>query len=382
MDRGSGAVDDAPRPFSKGSGGDCIVEALAKRGIEYKYLRPEQVTNAELTGRTVAEFRINDATYYFGGGSLRVSDPHGVRVPGPLIDGPKARFLRKKDAVKSFLREHGLNVPRGAVFVRDAQDEAASFFATFAPPLPDGVCVKPADGRWGRLVHLGIRDMDSFQTAFAAVGEHYARVLVEETVRGPVYRFNGLAGRVIAVEFQRPANVEGDGTHTIAELVEIKNAERRLHPTHASPLRLGRRQREFLNREGFRPDHVPEPGRLVFLSRLSNLHQGGEHSDATDAVHQSYVELVEHALKQLPDVVLCGVDTVIPDASVPATCDNYHILELNRCPGFSTSHYPWRGQPRDVAGAIIDYLATRTPARPAPRHFGERIRQALWGRLG
>ena len=380
MDERPGTVDDAPRTFPKGTGGHCIVQALAERGIAYKYLRPDQITNPQVARRVIVEFNINGKTYYFGGGALRVSDPCGVRVPGLVIDCPKTRFIQKKYTVKSFLREHGLNVPRGSVFLRDAQDEAESFFAAFAPALADGVCVKPADGGKGCLVHLQIRDMTSFRAAFAAVGRRFARVLVEETVRGSVYRFNGLAGRVIAVEFQCPANVEGDGTHTIAELVRIKNAERRFHPTHASPLRLGRWQRELLRQAGFLPDDVPAAGERVFLSRLSNLHRGGEHSDATDEVHESYVALIEHALKQLPDLFLCGVDTVIPDASVPATRDNYYVLEMNRCPGFSTSHYPWRGQPRDVAGAIIDYLVASNPARSAPRRLGERIRQALWGR--
>ncbi len=372
-------VDDALRPFPKGSGGNCIVQALAERGIAYQYLRPEQITNPQVAKRIIAEFHINGKTYYFGGGALRVSDPRGLRVPGPVIDGRKSNFVRKKDVVKSFLRKHGLNVPRGRVFSRDARNEAESFFATFAPTLADGVCVKPADGGWGNLVHLEIRDVDSFRDAFAAVSERYARILVEETIRGSVYRFNGLAGRVVAVEFQCPANVEGDGTHTIAELVRIKNAERRRHPTHGSPLRLGRWQLAFLRRDGFRPDDVPKAGERVFLSHLSNLHQGGEHSDATDEVHDSYVELIEHVLKQLPGLVLVGVDTIIRDASVPATGDNYYVLEMNCCPGFSTSHYPWRGQPRDVAGAIVDYLVTSTPARSAPRRLGARIRRALWG---
>jgi D-alanine-D-alanine ligase-like ATP-grasp enzyme len=360
-------ADDAPRPFSKGSSGDCIVQALAKRGIAYQYLRPEQITNTEVAGSTIAEFCINGAAYYFGGGCLGVADPHGVRVPGMVIDGPKARFVGKKDATKSFLREHGVSVPEGAVFFRDAQHEAASFFATFAPFLPDGVCVKPANGMWGRQVHVGIRDMPSFRAAFAAVGQHYKRVLVEETVPGTVYRFTCLAGRVIAVEFGRPANVEGDGSHTIAELVTLKNIKRRLNPAHASTLlRFGQRERMFLSQAGLEPDHVPETGKLVFLSSLSNLHQGAEFIDVTDVVHHSYIELIEHAVDLVPSLVLCGVDVVIQDASLQATGDNYHVLELNCGPGFQTNHYPWRGQSRDVAGAIMDYLTHRTALPDKP----------------
>ncbi len=379
MNDGPRTVDDAPRRFPKGSGGNCIVQALTERGIPYRYLRPEQITNPQVANRIIVEFHINGKTYYFGGGALRGCYPRGIWVPGPVIDGPKTRFLKKKDVVKSFLQKQGLNVPRGSVFRHDAQHEAESFFTAFAPTLTQGACVKPADGGWGSLVHLEIRDIDSFRNAFAAVCERYPRVLVEETIQGSVYRFNVLAGRVVAVEFQRPANVEGDGTHTIAELVNMKNAERQVHPTHGNPLQLGVSQRAFLEQAGFRPEDIPKTGERVFLSPLSNLHQGGEHSDATDDVHKSYAELIEHALKQLPQLVLGGVDTIIQDASKPATGDNYYVLEMNRCPGFSTSHYPWRGQPRDVAGAIVDYLVASTPTRPKPRRLGARIRQALWG---
>ena len=215
-------------------------------------------------------------------------------------------------------------------------------------------------------------DPSSFRTAFAATGARYKRILVEETVPGMVYRFTCVAGRVVSIEFMRPSNVEGDGTHTLAELIKTKNAERRLNPAHAGfLLRLGEREREFLNKAGFRPEHVPEAGELVFLSGLSNLHQGADCIDATDTVHQSYVELVEQALERLPGLILCGFDIAIQDISQPATLKNYHILELNCCPGFSTCHYPWRGQPRDVAGAILDYLATSAPRHAQASHRGD-----------
>ena len=203
--------------------------------------------------------------------------------------------------------------------------------------------------------------MASFRAAFAAVGERHNRVLIEETVSGTVYRFLCLAGRVIAIRFGRPANVEGDGTHTIADLVELKNAERRLNPGHAGTLlQLGQGERMFLRQAGLEPDQVPEAGKLIFLSSLSNLHQGADTIDVTDAVHQSYIELVEHAVNLLPGLVLCGCDIAIQDTSLPATGDSYHILEINGGPGLGDHHYPWRGQPQDVAGAIIDYLANLT----------------------
>jgi len=350
----------SPKPFSKGSSGDCVVEALTARGIAYHYLSPEEITNPLLTGKTILAFEVEDVPYYFDGGSLRVSDPRGVRVPGSLIDGQTAVFVKRKDLVKSFLRRHGVSVPRGAAFPRDAEHEAESYFTTLCRSRSGGVCVKPIRGKKGQQVHVGLRDLASFRAAFAAVGETHEQVLIEETVSGEVYRFTCLGGRVIAIECGRPANVEGDGTHTIAELVELKNLERRLNPGHAGTLlRLREREHSFLSRAGLGPDHVPEAGQQVLLSDVSNMHQGGEFIDATDAVHRSYIDVIERAVKLVPDLVLCGADVVIENASAPAAKHNYHVLELNCGPGFSTNHFPWRGQPRDVAGAIVDFLMNR-----------------------
>jgi cyanophycin synthetase len=349
--------EDIPNPFTEGTSGDCLVRELSKRGIAHRYLSPDEITHPRLAKRRVVAFEINRVLYYFDGlGCLRVSDPHRVEVPGPLVNNAATR---RKDLLKLFLRGHGVSVPEGAAFPYHAQHKAEAFFAAFCPSLSHGVCVKPVSGWLGDRVHVGIHDLPSFRIAFAAVGERYKRVLVEETVPGIAHRFTCVAGRVIAAQFSRPANVEGDGVHTIADLVAIKNAERGLNLCYARyRLQLGRRERAFLGQAGFEVSHVPEAAKLVFLNNLSNLHRGGEFIDVTDEIHPSYIELVEDVLGLFPGLIVCGADIIIEDRSDPATDDNHHVLELNRCPGFADHHYPWRGQHRDVAGAIVDYLMT------------------------
>ena len=136
---------------------DCLVQALAARGIAYEYLLPDQITNPKLVGRSILTFHIRGVAYYFAGACLRVSDPDGVTVPGPIIDGQAARFVKRKDWVKSFLSAHGLNVPDGATFSRDAQQKAKSYFAALCPSVSYGVCVKPVSGNMGKEVHVGIQ---------------------------------------------------------------------------------------------------------------------------------------------------------------------------------------------------------------------------------
>jgi hypothetical protein len=48
----------------------------------------------------------------------------------------------------------------------------------------------------------------SFRAAFAAVAQHYKRILIEEAVKGVVYRFFCIAGRVIAIRARIPANAK------------------------------------------------------------------------------------------------------------------------------------------------------------------------------
>ena len=117
---------------------------------------------------------------------------------------------------------------------------------------------------------------------------------------------------------------------------------------------------------GLGTDDVPEAGTLVFLGSLSNCHQGGDCIEVGETLHPSYVEVLENVFRLFPGLVLCGADVAIPQLDQPASSESYHVLELNCGPGFSTCHYPWRGQPRNIAGAILDYLVMHDPIVTRP----------------
>jgi hypothetical protein len=62
---------------------------------------------------------------------------------------------------------------------------------------------------------------------------------------------------------------------------------------------------------------------------------------------------------------------------MPAAQDNYRLLEFNNPAGFADHHHPWRGRSRDVAGAILDYLAR--PDGPAPCRSGRTDKEQMSG---
>ncbi|MRB24833.1 bifunctional glutamate--cysteine ligase/glutathione synthetase, partial [Bacillus thuringiensis] len=80
-------------------------------------------------------------------------------------------------------------------------------------------------------------------------------VLIEEFINGTEYRFFVLDGKVSAVLLRIPANVIGDGSHTIEELVAQKNLNSLRGMDHRTPLeniQLGELEVLMLKAQGYR----------------------------------------------------------------------------------------------------------------------------------
>lgn len=350
----------AIREFGEGDSGYFIIEALRARGISYRYVRDDEVTIRRFLSRAMITFELGGVAYYYDSkGRLSLADPKGENVPGPIIDGSAAYQVTQKGLTNAVLRQHGIRVPNGTTLSSQAKGQAALFFSALSPEAKHGLCVKPTASMLGRGVHVGIKSLHDFQAAFLEIGKRYDHILIEETVPGTVYRLLCLADRVIAIRYGVPANVMGDGIHSIVELVAIKNATRKCYP-----IRIGRNARMLLKKACYRLDDVPMSGAIVWLGETSNFYQGGDVGDATDDVHPSYIALAEKAVSAFPGLVLCGVDMAMEDPSALA-CDNYHVLELNCCPGLSAHYNPGRGEIRPVAEAIIDYLSRKGPNETA-----------------
>lgn len=348
--------------FQQGSDGHCLIEALTARQIQYRYLEEGEITNPRHS-RPIIGFWIAGVPYYFDGW-LRRGDT--TVIPGPHIHGEAVdNFVNDKGLIKAFLHRNGFSVPEGKVFDYQSAEEAEQFFSVFNASLADGVCLKPARGGSSKQVYVGIRDLTSFRAAFADIGKRRRHVLIEELVQGQMHRILCVGRRAIAALSWQTMNVKGDGRHTIAELVELKNAKRRQNPAYADfPLNLGAEELAFLAEAGLSPDDIPPAGERVFLRRRPNE---DEATDATELLHPSYGELIERAIGLLPVLPICGVDLMVRDNSAPASPDNYFILELNAPARFVDHRYPWRGEPRDVAGAIVDYLLLGAQSGTAAR---------------
>lgn len=336
--------------FGEGSTYMCILSSLHDKGIEFK----EDYFTLRGKKRWAARFIIDESEFLVIGAGIYFS--RNGSAPR-RIDGRAVSILRQKDLTKSILRTAGVSVPEGASFYKSERGLALRYYKSVRRVFRDGVCIKPNSGGLGIGITVGVADENEFRSSFLKSAAERERVLVEELVTGPVYRIITVGRKAIAARIGRPKNVIGDGNSTIHQLIEKKNERKRSNALHRNfPLSLGEEELGEMRRQGLSIDSVVEKGHTVFLGKRSNRHAGAEVIDCTDALHPSYLETAARAASAIPDLVLCGVDIIIPSPDVPASPKNHAILEMNTGPGFADHHFPWEGKPRNVAGELIDYL--------------------------
>jgi D-alanine-D-alanine ligase-like ATP-grasp enzyme len=352
---------ESRKEFTEIDSGYYVVNALKARGVPYRYAVRDEITRPAFLDRTIITFHLRDITYFYDNHSrLGWADPEDKLVPGPIIDAPAAHQITQKGLTNAVLTQHGIRVPVGTTLPSRAKRQAALLFSALSQKAPLGLCVKPNSSSRACGVQVGLASLGEFEAAFEKTAKRHPHILVEETVPGTIYRLLCLAGRVIGIHFGVPANVLGDGVHSIAELVANKNANREF-----CPISIGGHAQWVLKKAGFNLEDVPPRGTFVALGQTSNFNRGADIIAATEHdLHESYITLAEKALSAFPGLFFCGVDMAIEDPAQPA-CDNYHVLELNCCPGLSAHYLPSVGEAQPVAEMLIDYLASNEPKQVA-----------------
>lgn len=252
------------------------------------------------------------------------------------------RIVSYKEVTSRLLLNRQLSAPVNAVFDPADAPRAWAWGEALRP-----LVIKPHNGNQGTDVFVGITDREEFVETFTRVGRDHGSVLVEQFHSGVEHRCLVLDHRLIAVTRRRPASVLGDGTSSITQLVEAKNADRGL--MHKQ-LPLDEEASAYLARHGHSADSVPATDERVYLTGASNIHRGGDALDATDELTAAEVDLAQEASKQIPGLRLAALDLLLPRRDGDGAP---LVLEINANPMISMHHLPWEGAPRNAAGAIL-----------------------------
>jgi cyanophycin synthetase len=257
-----------------------------------------------------------------------------------------------KRLTNQILSDLGLPVPRQAR-VRGPNDAIEA-----AEKIGFPVVVKPLDGNHGKGVSINLTTPEQVRTAFEQAYEYSSVVIVETFQEGNDYRILVVNGKVVAAAQRVPGHVVGDGTHTIAELVEIVNQDPRRgigHEKVLTRLELDHQALRLIEAAELTPEFVIPDGKVFYLRSTGNLSTGGTSVDVTDAIHYDNRIMAQRAVKAI-GLDVGGVDFISPDVTRSHKEVGGSIVEINAAPGFRMHTAPTEGKPRDVAGPVLDML--------------------------
>ena len=306
----------------------------------------------EAVGRDIPWLRLNEGSLVqLGQGKYQ------QRIRATMTSATSALAVdiaSDKKMTNQLLAAAGLPVPRSEVV--GTEDDAVAAAKRIGYP----VVTKPLDGNHGRGVDLGLMDEDAVRGGFRHAKEQARRggVVVESFVTGNDYRVLVIGGHMVAIAERVPANVIGDGKHTVRQLVDRTNLDPRRgigHEKVLTRIKIDRKAEELVRAQGFGMDDVPPKDQAVKLVSTGNMSTGGISIDRTWEAHEDNVEIAEEAARVV-GLDVAGIDFLAPDITEPVRETGGAIVEVNAAPGFRMHTHPTEGEPQYVAKHVIDLL--------------------------
>ena len=240
-----------------------------------------------------------------------------------------AKLSTNKALAAGLLRAAGLPAPEH-IPVKN-KEQALSAADTLGWPL----VVKPADKERGQGVTVSVTDRQKLNAAYKTAASFSRNVLVEREVPGICHRLLVANRKVLYAIRRSPRSVEGDGEHSVAELVDSANARNSEKPPwlQEKPCPVDKQSLDAMSLAGFSPDSVPDKGIRVPLRKIESTAWGGYIEDVSGLVHPENREIAERAVG-LFGLRNAGVDIISSDISRPWHENGAIINEINYAPYF------------------------------------------------
>jgi cyanophycin synthetase len=256
----------------------------------------------------------------------------------------------RKPLTYSLLRQQGLRVPDHVVFRLSELNRAYAFLDAHK----EGCVIKPAHGTSsGQGVTMHVMTQKEARRAAILASLYCQDLLIEPVVFGECYRVLVFRGKVLHAVKRRGLRIEGDGSHSIEQLIAACNAKRRSDGLPA--IEVDRDCRFTLRAQGLTFATVPDAGKTVLLRSSGDATCRAElrtvyDETVTDSIGDALRATAEHAARILGSDLL-GVDFITPDASVSLEQSGGVLNEVNTTPGLhhhyhaSSERYPQAAVP-------------------------------------
>ncbi|MCE5362889.1 N-acetylglutaminylglutamine synthetase [Pseudomonas anguilliseptica] len=236
------------------------------------------------------------------------------------------------------LARAGLHLP--AQRLAGSAEDNAAFLAEHG-----SLVVKPVDGEQGQGVAVDLRTPLDVQDAIERASTFDSRVLLESFHPGFDLRILVIGFAVVAAAIRRPAEVIGDGQHSIGELIDAQSRRRQAATEGESRIPKDAETLRTLHAAGVDYDSVLPAGQRLAVRKTANLHTGGSLEDVTDILHPALADAAVKAARAL-DIPVVGLDLLVPAADQP----EYVFIEANERAGLANH------QPQPTAERFIDLL--------------------------
>lgn len=309
-----------------------------------------------------SEIAFRGLTYERFGPRMLIVEASRRKLAFRALNGPASSkageiLCNNKVLARKLLDQAGLRVAPSQHFGATGLDAALRYADGIGWP----VVIKPIASARGKGVFARLADAGSLCTAWGNLRELYSptaqpSILVEKHFTGDDYRIFVVDDKVVSVTKRARPSVIGDGSASIRELIDRKNALRQKNPYLRNyPIPLDAALLDRLAQDGGSLSDVPAAGAIVVLRNVSNLSAGGDSIDFTDTAHVDFLNIAVRAQQAIPGMEYLGVDIMTRDITRPADgADAYIVGEVEFSPAI-LSVFPYEGTPRNMAGAILDY---------------------------
>ncbi|WP_394561997.1 N-acetylglutaminylglutamine synthetase [Aquipseudomonas alcaligenes] len=207
------------------------------------------------------------------------------------------------------------------------------------------IVVKPVDGEQGQGVAVDLRSNEAVQEAIERARRFDQRVLLESYHPGQDLRIVVIGYQVVAAAVRHPAEVIGDGVHTIGALIEAQSRRRQAATGGESRIPLDAETQRTLHDAGHDYSSVLPAGTRLSVRKTANLHTGGTLEDVTERLHPQLRQAAVKAARAL-EIPVVGLDLLVESAEA----DDYVLIEANERVGLANH------QPQPTAERFVDLL--------------------------
>lgn len=270
------------------------------------------------------------------------------------------RLAKNKQKARMKFQENKVPTPAGGCFYDE--DDIEKIYK-FADEIGYPVVLKPMDGARGHGVFTNISSRNELKETYYHIKNdlEYKNIILEKFVVGDDFRVFVVGNKVAGVIKRTPANIVGDGEHTIQELIDEKNKKRSVNPFLSTALiKIDKEVNDYVSSAGYSLTSVLEKDKLLFLRGKANASSGGDTLGVTNEFPDEVKKVAVSAMKSLTGFTHCGVDVLYDKAS-----GTYNVIEINSRPQIGVNMYPSHGVGDDIPKAIIDEYFPNSKPIPA-----------------